>query len=577
MPSRHQRLRFITADESTNAVIGATAARGQVLRRVFWTLTTRWFMRTKHRGCSLKLMTATDRPRVHPQTETDPVLLERFWGYEHALSTNDVAALDELFWDDATTTRADHQSGVLVGHQEIALFRAGRVGGAPPRTITAVHVNELADGVVVILAETCRRDGARGLQTQIWRLARGQWYVQYAHVSAGAPRDQRVWRVVGDPLVPAAGDGPLSGLDVAVKDTFAIAGHAIGGGSPAYLAAAAVETTTALAVATLVGAGASVVGLAHTDELAYSLAGINPHYGTPPNPQAPERIPGGSTSGPAAAVALGETHVGLGTDTAGSIRVPASYQGLFGMRPTHGAVATQGVLPLAPSFDTVGWLTRDLATLTSVGDALLPIDAVDARHAGDGIVYGAVVDPALVAMADPAVAQQFLSHLRAVGVAHEYRDVVGDDLERWFAAFRTVQAWEAWQAHGEFLTTHPYGVADAVAGRFRAASLISSVEAGAARDEITQARRRLTATLVDGLVLLLPSTSSPAPRRDAPSAVADVREATLRLTCVASLSGRPAVSVPALRVDGAPVGLSAIGWRGGDQALLKYIARLEVS
>ena len=197
--------------------------------------------------------------------------------------------------------------------------------------------------------------------------------------------------------------------------------------------------------------------------------------------------------------------------------------------------------------------------------------------ADDRIVHGAVVDPVLVAMADPAVAQRFLSHLRAAGVDHEYRDVVGDDLERWFAAFRTMQAWEAWQAHGEFLTTHPDGVADAVADRFRAAARISSAEADAARDEITQARRRLTATIADGLVLLLPSTSSPAPLREVPSAVANARDATLRLTCVASLSGRPAVSVPALQVDGAPVGVSAIGWRGGDRALLEYAAHLEVS
>jgi amidase len=161
-------------------------------------------------------------------------------------------------------------------------------------------------------------------------------------------------------------------MSVAVKDLFAVEGFAVGAGKGDWLAEGSPETTTAPAAAALLAAGAVVAGIFRTDEFAYSLAGTNAHYGTPPNPKAPGRISGGSSSGSASAVALGEATIGLGSDTGGSIRVPSAYQGLLGIRTTHGAIATDGLLPLAPSFDTVGWMTRDAATLAAVGSVLLP-------------------------------------------------------------------------------------------------------------------------------------------------------------------------------------------------------------
>ena len=125
-----------------------------------------------------------------------------------------------------------------------------------------------------------------------------------------------------------------------MKDLFEVAGFAVGAGVPAYLAESRPAATSASAVEALVAAGADVIGIAQTDEFAYSVAGRNSHYGTPPNVAAPGSIPGGSSSGPASAVALGQVSIGLGTDTAGSIRVPASYQGLWGLRTSHGAIDT---------------------------------------------------------------------------------------------------------------------------------------------------------------------------------------------------------------------------------------------
>lgn len=176
---------------------------------------------------------------------------------------------------------------------------------------------------------------------------------------------------------PAAGtadqDGPvaLAGARLAVKDVIDVQGAPTGSGHPLLLAAAAPAPAHAAAVARLLSAGARYAGKTHTDELAYSLGGTNAHYGTPANPAAPGRLTGGSSSGTAAAVAGGLADVGLGTDTAGSIRVPASYCGLYGLRPTHARADRRGIAPLAPSFDTPALLTRTLPLLTEAAAALL--------------------------------------------------------------------------------------------------------------------------------------------------------------------------------------------------------------
>ncbi|HEX6004321.1 MAG TPA: amidase family protein, partial [Burkholderiales bacterium] len=168
-----------------------------------------------------------------------------------------------------------------------------------------------------------------------------------------------------------SGSGPLAGLTFGVKDIYDIAGHRTGFGSPDWFATHAAAARTAPTVQRILNAGADMVGKTHTDELTYSLNGENPHYGTPVNVNAPGRIPGGSSSGSAAAVAAGLCDFALGSDTGGSVRAPASYCGIYGIRPTHGRVSLEGACPLAPSFDTAGWFARDATLLERVGQVLL--------------------------------------------------------------------------------------------------------------------------------------------------------------------------------------------------------------
>ena len=169
----------------------------------------------------------------------------------------------------------------------------------------------------------------------------------------------------------AQGTGLLDGLTFAAKDVMDIVGSTTGFGQPAWLRTHEPATASAVVVDRILEEGARLVGKTVTDELSYSLTGENRHYGTPLNPLHPDRVPGGSSSGSVSAVAGSLVDFALGTDCAGSVRLPASYCGVLGMRPTHGHVPTQGIIPFAPSFDTLGWLARDAEVLRSVGSILL--------------------------------------------------------------------------------------------------------------------------------------------------------------------------------------------------------------
>lgn len=405
--------------------------------------------------------------------------------------------------------------------------------------------------------------------------------------------DGRVWRTFGDPLVAATGTGPLQGMRVAVKDLFALEGFATGAGSEEWLAEARPETTTAAAPAALLAAGAVVAGIARTDEFAYSLAGTNTHYGTPPNPKAPDRISGGSSSGSASAVSLGRADIGLGTDTGGSIRVPAAYQGLYGIRTTHGAVSVRGLLPLAPSFDTVGWMTRDAGTLAAVGNVLLPASRPEAPPPGvnppdatlhDGILQEARFAPELLALAEPdvrAAVDKFL-HDWAAGTGNPPLERTGfrmAELPGWLSAFQTVQGYEAWDCYGWWISRHWDSLGADVAARFRTASEISPGECGAARELLSAAREDIRSVVGSG-VLVLPSASSVALPIDAAAvggkSIEAVRRSTLQLTCIAGIAGLPAVNVPLSTGDGLPCGVSLIGAAGSDAALISLAGTLAV-
>jgi amidase len=366
--------------------------------------------------------------------------------------------------------------------------------------------------------------------------------------------ENSIWRLRGAPLLPPLAAGPLDGLTVAVKDLFAVRGFPVGAGNPTWLAQAAPEPEDAWAVRALRAAGAAIGGIAQTDELAFSLSGANGHYGTPPNPAAPDLVTGGSSSGPAAAVATGQADIGLGTDTAGSVRVPASVCGLFGFRPTHGAIPSAGVLPLAPSFDTVGWLAADPAVLGAVGPVLLP--------------RSPSADPPrrLLSLLIPNARLRLLAD--TLGCSLAAGPVPGfDDVENLRTAFRTVQAAEAWAAHGRWITANPGALHADVAARFQAGAGVTADDRRRAAAVLAEQRARALDALGDDGWLVLPAAGGPGHPRDAGPAAKDAwRQATLRHTVPASAFGLPSCVVPTGTRP--PEGLALVGPPGADHALL---------
>lgn len=372
--------------------------------------------------------------------------------------------------------------------------------------------------------------------------------------------------------LPGAGSGPLAGLMFAAKDIYDVAGARTGFGNPDWLRTHEPATRSAPAVQMLLDAGARLVGKTHTEEMAWSLTGENAHYGTPVNVNAPGRIPGGSSSGSAAAVAAGLVDFALGSDTGGSVRLPASYCGILGLRPTHGRISLEGVCPLAPSLDTCGWFARDAGVFERVGRVLLKDDAPARTPARLLIAKDAF------ALADPGAADALEPALRKVAalVGAPASVTVGDEpLEKWTDSFRFPQGAEAWACHGEWVTRVKPAFGPAVGPRIAWAATVAPRDVERARARREEIARRMDGLLRDNAVLALPSAPGIALPRNAPAEVVDgLRARALPMLCIAGLARLPQVSLPLATLDGCPLGLSLIAARGNDTMLLDLAVKL---
>jgi amidase len=366
-----------------------------------------------------------------------------------------------------------------------------------------------------------------------------------------------------------APSGPLKGLTFAAKDLYDIAGHVTGCGNPDWLASHGPATSTAPVVAALLAAGAELTGKTITDELAYSLNGQNFHYGTPINVNAPGRIPCGSSSGSAAAVAGKAVDLALGSDTGGSVRVPAAVCGIYGIRPTHGRVSLEGAMPLAPSFDTAGWFARDAGLLARIGEVLMGEDSASLQPGVARISDGfALAEPSVRAAVEPLARQ--VEALRGTKPAIEIGGL-GD----WMLTFRKLQAREIWQTHGAWIEKQHPRFGPEVAARFEWARSVASQPASDEVDRRRSFTARLAAILGSVGILIMPTAPDIAPLRGLEGANSQsFRDRTLSMTCIAGMARLPQVNVPAGRVNGCPVGLSLVGPQGSDRALLNLAAQL---
>ena len=372
-------------------------------------------------------------------------------------------------------------------------------------------------------------------------------------------------------FLPDATGGPLAGVTFAAKDIIDIENEITGCGNPDWARTHTAATKMAPVVNALINAGAHLKGKTITDELAFSMAGENVHYGTPINVNAPGRIPGGSSAGSASAVAGEAVDFALGSDTGGSIRVPASHCGIFGIRPTHGRVDANSVMPLAESYDTIGWFTRDADLLRRVGQILLN------PYGRERTVQKILIADDAYEMADEAakgaLQEQGKKIANIVGNSESVH-LSEDGLPSLVMPFRYIQSRESWLNHGEWILKNKPTLGPGIKERFEFSAQVTAEQA----KEAWAFRKNYTNHLVNLIgdsVVVMPSAPGIAPLvKSTPETVDSFRSRALALTAPAGLAGLPQISLPLCTVDECPVGISIMGGFGSDETLLALACKI---
>ncbi len=379
------------------------------------------------------------------------------------------------------------------------------------------------------------------------------------------------------------GSGPLDGLRFGVKDLIDVAGHVTGCGNPTWRNTHPPAATNAVCVDQLLAAGGRCVGKTLTDQLAFSLDGENFFYGTPLNPRTSDRVPGGSSSGSASAVACGLVDFALGSDTGGSIRIPAHNCGIFGLRPSHGRVSVAGVMPLSPTYDTVGVLAANPQVLDAASRVLLACE--EPRVAQVGTIH--LITEAMSSV-DGEVREALtgtVEHLRRLyGDRFQetsLREIDGysdqEGLDPWFDAFHVVQWAEIWSSLGAWVEEQHPPMGPRIENNFR---LVKALDRGKLEDAIRQ-RERLFRALERFLgptdLLCLPTSPALAPLKGTlptDRSKGGYYPRTVALTSLAGVGRLPQLSMPLASCDGVPVGLSLLARHGEDAFLLDVMTEV---
>jgi len=378
-------------------------------------------------------------------------------------------------------------------------------------------------------------------------------------------------------------NGALKGLKYVIKDTFDVKGRITGFGSPAWATTHEAARRDADVVDALRRAGATAVGITTMDELAYGINGENEHYGTPENPRSPTLIPGGSSSGSAVACAgaLRGCDFALGSDTGGSVRVPASYCGVYGIRTSHDVVSKKGMLALAPSFDTVGWFARSINTLQRVGDVLLPEpdsdapttpsryflleDALTEKRTTPHAQCAAAAAVMAINEVAPGKLQRMNLTEHLIAGCPTFRSLVKGQVDAGLECLRemvrVLMGAEIWQTLGPWYTKEQPKLGAAVKARIEAASKLGDDEVENYKRIREEVREEIDRILDGGAIFVLPTTPGIAPKRGlSDSATESWRKKCFELLCIATLCGLPQVSIPLDAPKSAGTqGLSLIG------------------
>ncbi|KAJ7973378.1 Amidase 1 [Quillaja saponaria] len=395
---------------------------------------------------------------------------------------------------------------------------------------------------------------------------------------------------------------PLNTLTFAVKDIFDMEGYVTGFGNPDWARTHTAATSTAPAVLAVSRAGATCVGKTVMDEMAYSINGENKHYGTPRNPCAPDRIPGGSSSGSAVAVGAGLVDFSLGTDTGGSVRVPSSYCGIYGFRPSHGAISTSGVTPMAQSFDTVGWFAKDPVILNSVGHVLLqlpevvPVKPSQIIIAEDCFQLSSIPYDVVTKSLFKAVEKFYGGYLVKHATLGDYvkdkvpslkhfvnKEITDQDynipsLAALSSAMRLLQRYEFKNNHGEWITKVKPDLGPGISERVLDALRTTGESIDVCHSVKSELHTALTALLGDFGVLALPTVPGPPPKLQTDGYALEIfRARPFSLLSIAGVSGFCQVSIPLGMYNNLPMSISLLAKHGSDGFLLNIVENISVT
>lgn len=368
--------------------------------------------------------------------------------------------------------------------------------------------------------------------------------------------------------------GPLTGLTFAVKDFFDVAGYPTSAGNPVVLARSGIKTKSSPVVTSLLAAGAQFVGKTVSDELGYSINGQNAHFGNPVNGAAPGRMSGGSSSGSASAVSLGLCDFAIGSDTGGSVRVPASHCGLIGLRPSHGRISLEGAIEMAASFDCCGWLAQDIDCFDQVSEVLLGQDS----YALEPELTALIPDEVLAILSTEVSSAVAPALKKASGVFNRIEQRIAFQefqLQELFEAFRHIQGFEAWTTHGAFMETYRPPLGPGVAERFAWSKTVTTEQCQAARQIRGRFQAQIESLLGHNTILLMPTMPDIALESGADATAIDqYRGQAMKMLCLSGLSGFPQISLPLANRLQAPLGISLIGPAGSDRQLVRLAKKI---
>jgi amidase len=367
-----------------------------------------------------------------------------------------------------------------------------------------------------------------------------------------------------------AQNGPLKGYQFAVKDVFEVKGFRIQAGNPDYFDQASVANMTAPAVAILESAGAKLVGKTHTDELGGSLFGVNEHYGTPINFHSPEHVPGGSSSGSAAAVSASLVNFALGADTSGSVRAPASFCGIYGFRPTFGKIPTTGVLPISNYLDTVGIFAWHPDMIAQV------LDVYGMKEKNQFTRLRII--PSLVDHLRGSLKDAFLEKLNAIKMltSSMLPLIINEDtLTQWSGIIRTIAMYDLWQVHKEWILKLNPAFGELINERLKIARSVPYEDYKLALKKQKEMRGFMDDTLEPGDITVFPTVHDIPPVLS--STVSQLKDFSLKAschTCIAALTGFPEITIPLRNIKKqCSLGMSFLGKAGKDYSLTSFASR----